>query len=780
MPTPVYRTFDPFQTLTDAHDRVLLHTGRGPIELTPTAPGVLRVRTSRRRRLPAYQSHAVLPAAGPAPESRLEPSATGTRLSFDGLALEISFEPVRLRLLRPTGEPAAEFELGQRTGTLVARARLDPAAAVYGLGEKTGWLDKRHRRYSMRNTDVLLDRPEGIGIATDPMYASLPVFAVHSLAGTYGVYLDQTEFTTFDFTGDTYEFASPSDTCTFYLLAGPTLPDVVRQYTGLTGRAPLPPLWALGYHQSRWGYRSEADFRAIAAELRRRRLPADALWFDIDYMDGFRVFTWNKPRFPRPAHLIADLKKDGFQSVTIVDPGVKVDPDYALYQEGQASGHFLRHPDGREYNANVWPGLSAFPDFHDPSARAWWSKHVADWQAQSGVAGIWNDMNEPAGTDVSGPVNEVLHAGGTLPHRSARNAYGLYMARATYAGLLARDPNIRPFILTRAAFSGAQAVTALWGGDNTPHWEHLSGSLPLLMNLGLSGLSFVGVDIGGFAGDVTAELLARWFQAGAFYPFCRNHAMLGANAHEPWAFGPEVETIARRALELRYQLLPYFYNLFYENGQTGAPLMRPLVWHYPDDPLTFNLSDQFLLGRDLLVAPVMTPGQRARAVYLPEGRWYAWGSDAVLDGAAHHIAEAPLDTLPLYVRAGAMLPMWPVAQHTGAIQRDQLRLHFWPGSGQADYYEDDGATQGYTRGESRLTRFSWKAGGAGATLKWARSQGAYRAARDTWTFVFHALPGMKAELDGKPARSQREANVLLVTAPDDGQAHTLKLIHRGR
>jgi alpha-glucosidase len=215
--------------------------------------------------------------------------------------------------------------VGRRGDYLTARAVLDPAAAVYGLGEKTGWLDKRGRTYLMRNSDVLYDRPEGIGIATDPLYADFPVFAVHTVAGTYGVYLDQTEFTTFDLTGDTAEFASPSETATFYLLAGPTLPEVVAQYTALTGRAPLPPLWALGYHQCRWGYRSEADFRAIAAELRTRRLPADALWFDIDYMDGYRVFTWGK-RFPRPAHLIADLKKDGFQSVTIVDPGVKVDP----------------------------------------------------------------------------------------------------------------------------------------------------------------------------------------------------------------------------------------------------------------------------------------------------------------------------------------------------------------------------------------------------------------------------------------------------------------------
>ncbi|MCC7358760.1 MAG: DUF5110 domain-containing protein [Anaerolineales bacterium] len=779
MPTPTYRPFGPFETLAETPERALVHTGRGLLELTPAAPGVLRVRTSRKRRLPAYASAAVA-ALGDAPASKLEPTEGGARLSFDGLALEIGVDPLRLRLLRPDGAAAAEVEFGQRGETLTARAALDPAAAVYGLGEKTGWLDKRGRRYVMRNSDALLDRPEGIGIASDPLYASFPVFMVHTVTGSYGVYLDQPEFTTFDLTGDDWECGAPVETATVYLLAGPTLAEVVAQYTGLTGRAPLPPLWALGYHQCRWGYRSEADMRAIAGELRTRKFPADALWFDIDYMDGYRVFTWDKRRFARPAHLIADLKKQGLRAVTIVDPGVKVDPDYALYQEGQAGGHFVTHGDGREYQANVWPGLSAFPDFHAAEARAWWGKHVADWVAQTGVAGIWNDMNEPAGTDVSGPVLEARHAGGTLPHASARNTYGLYMARATHAGLLAQAPNTRPFILTRAAFSGAQAVTALWGGDNSPLWEHLSGSLPLLMNLGLSGMSFVGVDIGGFAGDVTAELLARWFEAGALYPFCRNHAMMGTNPHEPWAFGPEVEAMARAALERRYQLLPYLYNLFYENSQTGAPVMRPLVWHYPDDAVTFNVSDQFLLGRDLLAAPVMAPGQRARAVYLPEGRWYTWGSDAVQEGAGYVIAEAPLGALPLYVRGGAIVPMWPAAAHTGAIQRGELRLHLWPGTGQLDYYEDDGASLDYTRGASRQTHFSWKAGGAGATLKWGRSQGEYREARDEWTFVFHALPGMKAELDGRPARWRREANVMLVSAPDDGEAHTLRLVQRGR
>jgi alpha-glucosidase len=758
---------------------LLLHADRGPIELTPIAPGVVRVRVGRNRRLPTYRSLALVEQAPPSTAFEHQPTERGHLLSAPGLSVVVQSDPFHLSFARSQRDVfASGLTLAQRGETLVARLALDDDQHVYGLGEKTGWLDKRHRRYRMRNTDVMLEFPEAIGIATDPLYASFPVFIVHGPRGSFGVFVDNPEFTTFDLTGGACEFAVPAPALNFYVLAGPTLPDVVRQYTALTGRVSLPPLWALGYHQCRWGYRTEAEFRAIAEELRSRQIPADALWFDIDYMDGYRVFTWNRRRFPKPAQLMTDLKRMGLRGVSIVDPGVKVDPDYDVYQEGQAGGHFVTHADGSEYHASVWPGRSALPDFHAPAARAWWAARVRRWMAETGLSGLWNDMNEPAGTDLSGPVSDARHASGDLPHPSARNTYGLQMARATHAGLLAHAPDARPFILTRAAYSGAQTVTALWGGDNSPHWEHLSGSLPLLLNLGLSGMPFTGADIGGFAGDTHAELLARWFQTGVFYPFCRNHAMNGTNAHEPWAFGPRVEAIARRALELRYQLLPYLYNLFYQSSQTGAPILRPLVWHYPDDPVTFNLSDQFLFGRDLLVAPVVQPGQSARAVYLPEGVWYRWGSDEKLEGPAHVIAPAPLEETPIYIRAGGLLPMWPVAQHTGAVRRGGLRLHLWPGRGDLDYYEDDGETPAYQRGEYRLTRFDWRSGGAGATLKWSPSTGTYCDDRTEWTFVFHGLPGLKAELDGKPLRGRREGTTFIIAVPDDAQGHTLRLIRR--
>jgi alpha-glucosidase len=782
-------TFRPLSDLRDVtqNDGVLTLTGaRGAVELLPLPGGVMRVRISARARLGAYQSLAVTSELTPA-ACEYSASQNGASLHSEGVSVSVESAPLRLTFARKDGEAlAGDIAVGTQGEQIVVRKTLRPDEVIYGLGEKTGWLDKRHRRYRMKNTDVFLMQ-WGIGNVTDPMYASFPFFIVHGPAGSYGIFVDNPEFTEFDLRADAqYEFSAPAKVLTYYLLPGPTLPAVLRQYTDLTGRMPLPALWALGYHQCRWGYLSAEDIREVAHELRQRHIPADAIWFDIDYMDGYRVFTWNKKNHPRPAQLMAELAEQGLRGVTIVDPGVKVDAQYPIYREGRRNGYFIRHRNGKEYNGSVWPGRSAFPDFHAPAAAAWWAGNVQRWLADTGLSGLWNDMNEPASTDMSGPIEDVLHAEGKLPHASARNTYALQMARATYAGMLQHDPDSRPFILTRAAFSGAQTVTALWCGDNSAIWEHLAGSLPMLMNMGLSGMPFVGVDLGGFEGDTNAELLARWTQAGALYPFCRNHAMTGSLRQEPWQFGPRVEAICRRYLELRYQLLPYLYNLFREAGQTGAPILRPLVWHYPKDAATFNLNDQFMLGPDLLAAPVLAPGVQARAVYLPKGTWYRWHvneQDADLEsfeGPTHITADAPLEEMPLFVRGGAILPMWPAAQHTGAVDRAGLRLHVWPGKGQLDFYEDDGRTRAYERGPEgwRSTPFQVSAAGERVTLKWGRRQGAYADERRDWTIVLHGLPTRgqsvrEVTLDGAPVAARRERATLVVRIPDDGQKHTL-------
>ncbi len=558
---------------------------------------------------------------------------------------------------------------------------------------------------------------------------------------------------------------------------------MLRQYTDLTGRMPMPALWTLGYHQCRWSYGSDDQVRQVAQGLREHGIPADCIWLDIDYMDGYRVFTWNKERFPDVAGLTADLAGQGLRAVTIVDPGVKVDPEYFLYQEGQQGGRFIRHPDGREYHGNVWPGESAFPDFHDPAARAWWGGHVAQWLAETGLAGIWNDMNEPACTDITGPVNEVLHAGGRLPHPSARNTYGLQMARATYDGMLRRDPDARPFILTRAAYSGAQTVTAQWLGDNSSVWEHLAASLPMLMNMGLSGMPFVGVDIGGFMGDTDGELLARWAQAGAFYPFCRNHSAIGTPPAGAVGFRsagrghlPPLHRAALPVAALSLQRLPSSRaDRRAGHAPPGLALPGRPERAQPQRPVPGRFGHS---GR-------ARPGTRShRALGLPaQGRLVSLAIShlqspiSLSHGPTHIVAEAPLEELPLFVRGGAIIPAWPLAQHTGAIDRADTRLHVWPGDGRLDYYEDDGSTQAYARSEEgwRVTPFQVRAARSGWSVKWGPPRGAYEAGREKWTLVLHGAGRARVALDGRPVKARREGDAAVVQVPDDGRKHAVTI-----
>ncbi len=762
------------KTKSDGY-RLTVTADRGILELAACEAG-FRVRVSTNKRLPAYRSAAVEDSGAPIPlpvahEQAIRAGADRFQALLKPGLLGVGFRR------QDQVDLAQDRFVGFDAGRIVIRKSVAATAPIYGLGQKTGWLNKRGRRYRMRNTDVWREHPGGIGPGTDPLYASFPVFLVHSQTGSYGIFVDSSEFCEFDLTRpDIIEFAVPGPVLTYYVLPGPTMPDVLRQYSDLTGRIQLPALWTLGFHQCRWSYGRDKDIRRIARIFRRRKIPLDAVWADIDYMDGYRVFTWDSQSFPNPRKLVQDLAQDGVKIVTILDPGIKVDDRYAIYRDGRRRGHFLKLADGSEYHGRVWPGECAFPDFHRSATRRWWAEHAGRWLADTGVDGLWIDMNEPSAKDIDGSIMNVRHDDGKLPHWSARNTYALEMARATYAGMRRQDPDARAFVLTRAACSGIQKFAAMWCGDNSSCWEHLAASLPMLINLGLSGMPFVGVDIGGFAGDADGELLARWTQAGAFYPFCRNHSARGTRHQEPWTFGREIERICRNYIERRYRLLPYLYNLFYEASRTGAPVMRPLVWHYPTDPETFNLNDQFMLGPDLLVAPVLVPGVSARSVYLPQGRWFEWDADNrdSMEGARHVVAEAPLDRLPLFVRAGAVIPMWPPASHSGAIDRSQLSMHIWAGNGKIDFYEDDGETGAYQNGIYRLTPFHMCEDRGNLWLKWGKSVGDYAPGRSYWTLMFHGLADPRVLLDGKPALCQAKENLLALQAPDDGLPHRVE------
>lgn len=624
-------------------------------------------------------------------------------LRSDTLSVQIKRHPFRIAVYDRNGRLLVSE--GRRGMTYTARGQImcvkDMRATdhFYGFGEKTSYLDKRGEKMTMWNSDVFAPHnPE-----TDPLYQSIPYFMTIREGYAHGIFFDNTFKTVFDMksANHTYSFWAEGGELDYYVLAGPTPKDVLEQYTTLTGRMELPPKWAIGYHQSRYSYQNEAEVRDLVEHFQRKNIPLDAIHLDIHHMDGYRVFTFDRTRFPHPQRLLQDLEEAGIHAVPIVDPGVKKDPEYPVYQEGIRQNCFCRYVEGAMYFGDVWPGSSAFPDFTSRSVRSWWGEKQK-FYTDIGVEGIWNDMNEPAVFNETKTMDpEVIHDndGNPKTHRELHNVYGLFMAEATFHGLKKHLRGKRPFVLTRAGYAGVQRYAAVWTGDNRSFWEHLQMMMPMCMNLGMSGVAFSGSDVGGFAHDATGELLARWTQAGAFTPYFRNHSNLGTVRQEPWAFGEEIEEIVRKYIQLRYKWLPYLYTLFREAYMTGAPVMRPLVMEYPNDTHTWNLSDQFLLGPYVMIAPITTPSTFHRVVYLPEGTWYDYWTDEKIKGGRHIMVEADLATLPMFIKEGAILPE-AEAKSSTKTPDDAMTFHIYPTEGETEYafYEDDGATIRYQEG----------------------------------------------------------------------------------
>lgn len=566
----------------------------------------------------------------------------------------------------------------------------------YGLGDKTGFLNKDHYSYEMWNTDNPAPQVDNF----QRLYKSIPFFLVLGNAMPYGIFMDNTFRSCFNMGEESreyYYFAAEQGDLDYYFIAGKALPEVVEGYTRLTGRVKVPQLWTLGYHQSRWSYSTEEEVRELAKKFREYHIPCDVIHLDIDYMERFKVFTWGKENFSDPKKLLADLEKDGYKVVTIIDPGVKVEEGYEVYDEGVEHNYFALDTDGSIYVNEVWPGDAVYPDFGRKEVRDWWGgkqKHLLDM----GVRGVWNDMNEPASFRGEIPDDIQFHQEERLTtHGEIHNVYGHYMAEATYQGLAKLDGR-RPFVITRACYAGTQKYSTAWTGDNHSIWAHLQMAVPQLCNLGLSGMAFVGTDVGGFGSDVTPELLIRWVQIGCFSPLFRNHSAKGTKAQEPWQFGEEVMNIYRKYVELRYRLLPYFYDAFYETEKKGMPVMRPLVLQYEKDKNTWNLNDEFLAGSSLLVSPVVEQGAEKKLVYLPEGTWYDYWTGEALSGSAYLIKDAPLDVCPVFVKGGAVIPNYPPQEYMGEKQVEELILDVYEGNGSYMHYQEDGVSFAYENG----------------------------------------------------------------------------------
>ncbi|MCB0640949.1 MAG: DUF4968 domain-containing protein [Phaeodactylibacter sp.] len=592
----------------------------------------------------------------------------------------------------------------------------------YGLGDKSGPFQLNGCAYENWNTDAYAYGPE-----SDPLYKTIPFYLVVQEGRSYGIFLDNSYRSFFDF-GQSEEgivrFGAKGGTLSYYFIYGDTPEAVVTQYTQLTGLPELPPLWALGFHQCRWSYYPEARVREVCREFRERRIPCDAIYLDIDYMDGFRCFTWNQDYFPQPTQMIKDLKADGFQTVVMIDPGLKADPNYPVFQDGMERDYFCRRTNGELFLGPVWPQDCVFPEFTRPEVRAWWGRQYRELYKENDIAGFWNDMNEPAVFKVRRLTfpDEVQHHydGHPTDHRKTHNIYGMQMARATYEGLRQLKPEKRPFVITRATFSGGQRYSFAWTGDNIASWEHLRIANTQNVRMCISGFSLTGSDIGGFVDQPEPELLIRWLQLGIFHPLFRVHSM-GNNEdgaseinedlvheleaqdrmdQEPWAFGPETEALAKAAIELRYSLLPYLYTLCYELAKTGRPVLKPTFFADPTDAALLADDYNFLFGDQLLAAPVQEAGRSAQSTYLPKGQWYPFQDNQLLTGQQAHNYPVTLGSVPLFVRAGSVIPRYPIVQSTADLPGAEwyLDIYWLKGSAESRVFEDSGEGYAYRSG----------------------------------------------------------------------------------
>ncbi|WP_426257456.1 TIM-barrel domain-containing protein [Sphingomonas sp. DC1600-2] len=799
----------PAAALSAQRDGVEVTAGALKMRLTALADGLVRVRIARDGAYPEDASWAVLPEQRKA-RAKVTPTADGfTTASLRvriGAGGAITFETLDGKIISADAAPVA---IDGKSFTL--RKSLPITEHFYGLGDKTGGLDRRGKEFVDWNTDAF-----GFTSADDPIYKSIPFFlSTGAPGGSYGILLDNTYRTWFDFghrDADTLTFGGPDGPIDYYFVAGPSLAEVTRHYADLTGHAPLAPKWALGYQQSRYSYMSADEIREIARHLRADRVPTDVIWMDIDYQDRNRPFTTNPKTFPDLPKLTADMKAQGIKLVAITDLHIaKVETGYAPYTSGKRGDEFVKNPDGTDYVAPVWPGASVFPDFTQTKSRTWWGTLYKGF-LDDGIAGFWNDMNEPAifNTPTKTMPLDTVHriasddfAPRTGDHREIHNVYGMQNTRATYDGLLKLRPDERPFVMTRASYAGGQRYAVTWTGDNSATWDHLKLSVQQIINLGLSGFAYSAADVSGFAGGPSPDLLTRWFEIGAFTPVFRDHSATGTPRVEPWVDGPDHLAIRRRFVEERYRLMPYFYALADQNSRFGDPIMRPVFYDYPSAAsMGCNQSMAFTLGKALLIAPPPSPeSPQTYDVCLPAGGWYDYWTglragtpEAATTGPiqsatqavptehakSERVLETPrLDRLPVFVRAGTILPRQPLVQSTAQTPSGPLMLDIYPGGDcSGTLYEDDGTTLGYQRGAFFRQTVRCATTATGITVTFDSKEGSLAPWWKQIAVTLHGWQGPgRVTQNGASlnAESDVSAQTLRFTIPTPGKAALIRI-----
>lgn len=620
-----------------------------------------------------------------------------------------------------------------------------------GLGEKTGNLDRKGSAYQNWNTDAFAYHSNA-----DPIYSSIPFYiGVHNNL-CYGIFFDNSHKTFFNFgaSNDRFSsFAADAGEMNYYFIYGNSVSEIIQRYTDLTGRMEMPPRWGLGYQQCRYSYYPDKEVLSIARTFREKEIPADAMVLDIHYMDQYKIFTWDQKRFPKPPQMIADLKKIGFQTVVMCDPGIKIEKGYEPYDNGVNENVFLKYPDGENYSGQVWPGWCHFPDFTNPNTRAWWGEKFK-FYTDIGVEGFWNDMNEIATWGQALPENiEFDFEGNRATTRRGRNVFGFQMARSTYEGAKKMLNGKRPFNLTRSGFAGVQRYSAMWTGDNVASDEHMMLGIRLVNSLGLSGVAYAGYDSGGFVGDANSKLYARWISIASLSPFFRTHSMINSRDSEPWSYGEEVEMISRNYIRLRYQLLPYIYSVFNEASEKGIPIQRSLAIDYTHVPKVYDATyqHQYLFGPTILVAPIESYKDIAK-VYLPEGEWYHLYSGKVFSGNQEIMIESPVHKLPIFIKASSILPAQKPVMST-AEKANELILHVYCGaaSNGFSYYFDDGETYQYQKGEFIKRNMQYQVN----KITIGKTEGSLKSTFEKISFVFHGLPAEEVNVNGQSRKLEQ-------------------------